>query len=184
MHGTQPFPQKNEPNLYARPAYGSSTPPAYQQDGYGMPLHKSSSRWNPKNWGRKMIIGVLAGVIILVVVIIVAAVLGSKANAYPDYSKLNYAVVDNYTGANFFDNFDYFTGYDPSAGFVHYVDQEGSEQMNLTFASSTSAVMRVDTSVADASTGRFSVRITSKNTYNDGLFVFDVLHTPYGCGTW
>ena len=129
MPGTHSTPQKTEPNLYARPALGASTPPSYQHDGYGMPL-------------------------------------------------------DNYTGLNFFDNFDYITGYDPSAGFVHYVDQAGSAQMNLTYASSTSAVMRVDTSVTDASTGRFSVRITSKNTYNNGLFIFDVLHTPYGCGTW
>jgi hypothetical protein len=49
--------------------------------------------------------------------------------------------------------------------------------------------LRVDTSVGpgsepDASTGRFSVRVTSKNTYNNGLFLFDVKHTPYGCGTW
>ena len=184
MNGTPSFPHKNEPNPYARPANISSTPPTYPQDGYGMPLHKSSSRWNPKTWSRRKIIAVVVCVILLVIIIIVAAVVGSKANAYPDYNKLSYALADNYTGANFFDNFDYFTGYDPSAGFVHYVDQAGSEQMNLTFASSTSAVMRVDTSVADASTGRFSVRITSKNTYNDGLFVFDVLHTPYGCGTW
>ena len=184
MPGTHSTPQKNEPNLYARPALGSSTPPSYQHDGYGMPLHKSEFWWNPKTWGRKTIIGVVVGTIILLVVIIVASVLGTKANAYPDYSKLNYALVDNYTGLNFFDNFDYFTGYDPSAGFVHYVDQAGSAQMNLTYASSTSAVMRVDTSVTDASTGRFSVRITSKNTYNNGLFIFDVLHTPYGCGTW
>lgn len=49
--------------------------------------------------------------------------------------------------------------------------------------------MRVDTSVTsdsdpNASTGRFSVRITSKTQYTDGLFIFDVVHTPYGCGTW
>ena len=36
----------------------------------------------------------------------------------------------------------------------------------------------------DASTGRFSVRIESKKTYNKGLFLFDVKHTPLGCATW
>ena len=65
-----------------------------------------------------------------------------------------------------------------------YVDQPGSEALNLTFASSTSAILRVDTSDTDASTGRKSVRIESKNQYNYGLFVFDILHTPFGCGTW
>lgn len=49
--------------------------------------------------------------------------------------------------------------------------------------------MKVDTSVGptsnpDASTGRFSVRVESKTQYDKGLFIFDVKHTPYGCGTW
>lgn len=60
---------------------------------------------------------------------------------------------------------------------------------NLTYASADTAVMRVDTSVGpgsvpDASTGRFSVRVTSKSTYDNGLFIFDIKHSPYGCGTW
>lgn len=59
----------------------------------------------------------------------------------------------------------------------------------MTYASNDSAVLRVDTSVGpgdspDASTGRFSVRVESKNTYENGLFVFDIKHTPYGCGAW
>lgn len=93
-------------------------------------------------------------------------------------------LADN--GTTFFDNFDYFTGYDPSQGFVHYVDRESSAQQNLTFASSDSAVIRVmvDDPGAAAHTGRKSVRIHSKKQYDDGLFIFDVLHTPYGCGTW
>jgi hypothetical protein len=50
-------------------------------------------------------------------------------------------------------------------------------------------VLRVDTSVTadsvpNASTGRFSVRITSTTQYSDGLFIFDVIHTPTGCATW
>ena len=56
--------------------------------------------------------------------------------------------------------------------------------MNLTYASTTSAILRVDTSETDATTGRKSVRIESKNQYDSGLFIFDILHTPYGCGTW
>ena len=65
-----------------------------------------------------------------------------------------------------------------------YVDGPGSTAQNLSYASNTSAVIRVDTSNSDASTGRNSVRITSKTQYNNGLFIFDILHTPYGCGTW
>jgi beta-glucanase (GH16 family) len=32
--------------------------------------------------------------------------------------------------------------------------------------------------------GRPSVRITSNNAYTHGLFVLDVNHMPFGCGTW
>jgi len=108
----------------------------------------------------------------------------ARRNRYPSYTKLTYSIQDTYSGTSFFDNFDYFTGYDPSSGFVHYVDSEGSVAQNLTYATDSSAILRVDTSDTDASTGRDSVRITSKTQYNDGLFIFDVLHTPYGCGTW
>lgn len=104
-------------------------------------------------------------------------------------SFLNTTNILTDSGTNFFDNFDYFTGYDPAQGFVHYVDPGGAQLYNLTYASSTSAILRVDTSVTpdsnpNASTGRFSVRLSSKNQYDTGLFVFDVVHTPTGCGTW
>ncbi|KAI9822580.1 MAG: hypothetical protein M1827_000299 [Pycnora praestabilis] len=157
-------------------------PPLYRYDN----IEKSptGSRWHPRNWSRKMWIYVAVGIIILLVAVIVGAVEGTKDNAYPDYSKLDYSLQDTYSGSSFFDNFDYFTGYDPSGGFVHYVDQPGSVQQNLTYASSTSAILRVDTTNTDASTGRNSVRISSKIQYDSGLFIFDILHTPYGCGTW
>jgi len=50
-------------------------------------------------------------------------------------------------------------------------------------------MVKVDNSVGpssspDASTGRFSVRLESKKQYNQGLFLFDVKHSPYGCATW
>ena len=95
------------------------------------------------------------------------------------------------SGTTFFDNFDYFTGYDPTNGFVHYVPEETaqSSQYNLTYASASSAVLRVDTTVdnstvPNAETGRFSVRLTSKKQFDTGLFVFDVIHSPVGCATW
>ncbi|MCJ1475749.1 hypothetical protein MMC13_004413 [Lambiella insularis] len=154
---------------------------------YERTLTPTGSRWNPSRWNRWTKIRALAGFIVCVVVlivIVVVAVVETRKNAYPNYSQLSYQLQDTYEGTLFFDNFDYFTGYDPSSGFVHYVDQAGSTQMNLTYASSTSAVLRVDTSETDASTGRKSVRIQSKRTYSSGLFLLDILHTPYGCGTW
>lgn len=107
-------------------------------------------------------------------------------NEYPDYSALTYTLQDTYSGTSFFDGFDYFTGYDPTSGFVHYVDSSvaTSTQYNLTYASSSSSILRVDTTDTDASTGRYSVRITSKKQYDSGLFIFDILNSPYGCSTW
>ena len=54
----------------------------------------------------------------------------------------------------------------------------------MTYATDDSVILKVDTSNAYAARGRQSVRIESKAHYNDGLFIFDILHTPYGCGTW
>jgi hypothetical protein len=107
------------------------------------------------------------------------------------YCKINMSNKPTDSGTTFFDNFDYFTGYDPAQGFVHYVPaaQADSPQYNLTTATDSSAILKVDTTVTaetvpNASTGRFSVRIESKKQYSTGLFIFDVIHTPLGCGTW
>ena len=51
--------------------------------------------------------------------------------------------------------------------------------MNLTFASATRAVLRVDNTETNASTGRHSARLTSKNQYTTGLFIFDVVNCMY-----
>ncbi|KAK8035046.1 glycoside hydrolase family 16 protein [Apiospora rasikravindrae] len=142
-------------------------------------------------WYKRKRTWIISAVVLIVAIIVavVAGVLVSKANRYPDYTKLNYSLQDTYSGETFFDQFDYFTGFDPAQGFVHYVPKEQAQQLNLTHATAQSAVMKVDTSVGpgsnpDASTGRFSVRVSSKKQYNSGLFIFDVKHTPFGCGTW
>ncbi|TEY40801.1 hypothetical protein BOTCAL_0420g00070 [Botryotinia calthae] len=164
----------------------SDSPPKYAVDD---PSSLAPRWWDMRAWSKKIWAIFGAGIIILIIIIVVAAVEGSKKNAYPDYSQLNYTLKDTYSGTDFFDNFDYFNTYDPSAGFVHYVDSEVAAQYNLTYASSSSAIVRVDTSVTadsnpNASTGRFSVRIESKTQYTDGLFIFDIVHTPIGCATW
>lgn len=165
----------------------------------------TGSRWNPRNWGWKSWTLTAAALIILIIVIVVPAVVVTEKdnNAYPDYTTLSYSLVDTYSGADFFDNFDYFTGYDPSGGFVQYVllynislihacayisssysNPTDCAERNITYASSTSAVLRVDNTEENATTGRHSARLTSKNSYNTGLFIFDIIHAPYGCATW
>jgi len=166
---------------------GGSPRPMYKIDRDGT----LAPRWyEHKYWSRKVWIGIGAAVVIVIIIIVVAAVEATKNSKYPDYSKLTYSLTDTYSGANFFDSFDYFSGYDPTSGFVHYVPEEMAKQYNLTYTTASSAIIRVDTSVTpttvpNASTGRFSVRITSKKQYGiNSLFIFDVRHTPTGCGTW
>ncbi|KAK2602442.1 hypothetical protein N8I77_008972 [Diaporthe amygdali] len=148
--------------------------------------------WDFKTWRRRTWAIIVSIVVVIIVVVVIVVTMLQKNNAYPNYKRLSYSLSDEYSGSDFFDNFDYYTGYDPTNGFVHYVPREQAESLNLTYASTSSAVLRVDTSVGptsspDASTGRFSVRATSKrqyNTGNGGLYLFDIKHTPYGCGTW
>ncbi|KAF7558050.1 hypothetical protein G7046_g5898 [Stylonectria norvegica] len=170
-------------------------PPMYEEillsRDNGNVRHAQSSMpwWNPRFWRKRVWGGVVAVIIIVIVIVVAVVVTQNKNNAYPDYSTVSYSLKETYEGETFFDQFNYFTGYDPTAGFVHYVPEAQAKSLNLTYASSSTAVLKVDTSVGpsdtpNASTGRFSVRVSSKNTYDSGLFIFDVKHTPYGCGTW
>ncbi|KAH8710636.1 putative glycosidase C21B10.07 [Beauveria bassiana] len=147
--------------------------PGYEDDGDVRPYHGKASRvttrmpwWNPRYWARKVWIAI---VVVLIIVIVIAVAVDS--------------------GENFFSQFNYFNTYDPANGFVHYVSEADAKQHNLTYATANTAVIKVDTTVGpgstpDASTGRFSVRIESKKTYNKGLFLFDVKHSPYACAAW
>jgi hypothetical protein len=49
---------------------------------------------------------------------------------------------------------------------------------------SNTAILKVDNLQKNQTTGRYSVRLTSKKAWDTGLFIFDVFHTPYGCATW
>ena len=65
-----------------------------------------------------------------------------------------------------------------------YVNQSTSNSLNLTYVGEDSVVLKVDTSNKNATKGRQSVRLESKTSYDSGLFIFDIIHTPYGCGLW
>ena len=76
---------------------------------------------DPRKWSLRCWITTVAVNIICLIIIIIVAVMVSKANRYPNYSKLNYRLVETYSGESFFDKFNYFFGYDPAQGFVQYV---------------------------------------------------------------
>ncbi|CAG8108395.1 unnamed protein product [Penicillium olsonii] len=137
--------------------------------------------YNPRSWppGTRVRLPLLI-IIILVITVVPIEVI---KNRYPNYKYLEYKLVDEYSGPKFFEKFNYFTEEDPTKGFVVYVNGTTATNLNLTHASDT-AILRVDAATRNAKDGRNSVRIESKKTYDEGLFIFDILHTPFGCGTW
>ncbi|WXC49681.1 hypothetical protein QX201_009358 [Fusarium graminearum] len=158
----------------AAPAYDEILPSRQGQD-----VRHASSRmpwWNPRYWRKGIWAAVILAFVVVLIIVIAVSVTKVKENRYPDYSPLSYSLADTYGGESFYDQFNYFTGYDPTQGFVHYVPREQAQALNLTSASADSAFLRVDTSVGpnsepNASTGRFSVRVVSKKTYDSGLFI-------------
>lgn len=149
---------------------------------------KNSPRYNPRGLSQKTkcITGIMTVVVFVGVIVgaIVGGVVGSRNHQYPDYSPLQYQLVDNYMAADFFDKFNYFSEVDPTGGTVDYVDQAAAQDLNLTYTTGDSAVLKVDTDNEPTGRGRRSVRIESKAQYDHGLFIFDIAHTPVGCGTW
>ncbi|OAL07286.1 hypothetical protein IQ06DRAFT_9400 [Phaeosphaeriaceae sp. SRC1lsM3a] len=106
-----------------------------------------------------------------------------SAAAFFELSIAGYVLEDDYM-TDFYSNFNFFTGPDPTLGFVDYVDEATARQSNLINASSTAgAHFGVDTTNKTPN-GRPSIRIESKKKYNDGLIVLDLAHMPFGCGTW
>ncbi|OCL03283.1 glycoside hydrolase family 16 protein [Glonium stellatum] len=112
----------------------------------------------------------------------------SPANAVKR-ATTGYTLIDSFKGNNFFDNFDFFTGPDPTTGFVDYKDNVTAHNLGLASVSNGAAFMRVDDQNTYApppnSNGRPSVRISSKKTYTKGLFIADIAHMPGSiCGVW
>ncbi|KZV67886.1 glycoside hydrolase family 16 protein [Peniophora sp. CONT] len=93
---------------------------------------------------------------------------------------------DEYIGDDFFATWQWETFDDPTHGRTNYVDQSAARQKNLSVATSQKFVMRADdtTVVSDSARGRDSIRISSKASYDEALFVIDVAHMPSGCATW
>ncbi|KAK8189656.1 concanavalin A-like lectin/glucanase domain-containing protein, partial [Phyllosticta paracitricarpa] len=93
----------------------------------------------------------------------------------------------------FFNNFTFFNGpADPTHGTVNYLSSHKEAVNKRLIGTGTADDGTTTVKIAvDAKTklqgnaGRNSIRITSKNKYNKGLFVFDVVHMPPSvCGLW
>lgn len=120
---------------------------------------------------------------IIMSIVILLGLLVQKATAG------GYTLVDDYTPESIFSNFTFFTGPDPTEGFVKYVGEAEARDAGLIgiltdYNGESTAYMGVDYT-HPAPKGRPSVRIESNNTYNQGLFIANFTHVPgTACGSW
>lgn len=97
----------------------------------------------------------------------------------------SYKLVTTYDYSNFFDDFTFYTGVDPTNGFVDYLSYTDASAAGLATITSNQIYMGVDYTTATATGGRKSVRVSSNTEYTHGLFILDLSHMPGSiCGVW
>jgi len=100
-----------------------------------------------------------------------------------------YTLTQNYTGANFYSGFDFFTNPDPTDGHVQFLSMTDANDTQIAGlingGNATMAVFLGVDSQNNAPNGRSSVRVSSTQAFHHGLFITDIAHMPGGiCGTW
>ncbi|KAI0697837.1 glycoside hydrolase family 16 protein, partial [Cerioporus squamosus] len=77
----------------------------------------------------------------------------------------------------------FFTGADPTHGLVKFVD--GDEASKLAYVQDDgTVVLAVDNSNDLVNGNRKSVRITTDDSFDRGLFIADIYAMPHGCSVW
>lgn len=107
-----------------------------------------------------------------------------------------YRLDTEFNASNFFDEFDFFTGSDPTHGFVKYEDKQDAFRLNLAKTTDVSVpglhsptnvvhLAAQSGAISSSSAGRSSVRVTSRRQFPHGLFISDFAHLPQAeCGIW
>lgn len=96
-----------------------------------------------------------------------------------------YGLVDVYDAGNFFNEFSFYTGADPTHGYVDYLSQSDASAAGLINNNNNQIYLGVDSWSYEPSNGRASVRVSSNKAYTHGLFVADIQHMPGDlCGIW
>ena len=95
----------------------------------------------------------------------------------------------NWSGYSLFGNFTFWDqsidGTDPTQGYVYYANEgESWEWGYVNVTEDGGAYIGCDYWSIATGTGRGSVRLTSNEAWEHGLFIADIEHMPQGCGTW
>ncbi|GAO51130.1 hypothetical protein G7K_5241-t1 [Saitoella complicata NRRL Y-17804] len=178
----------SEKEISSRSRTSSSAPVAPR--GFSPVRQKGSSR------GRRALCITLAFLIALGVGLGVGLGIGLKKKGSDNKitisdinsaAAINYTLSRNYTGQNFFDEWNFETITDPTHGFVNYVDRSTAFKSNLTYIKNGTAYIHADSTTnltATNTVGRPSVRISTTDAFTHGLFMLNLTHMPVGCGTW
>ncbi|KAI0136584.1 concanavalin A-like lectin/glucanase domain-containing protein [Xylariales sp. AK1849] len=113
----------------------------------------------------------------------------SAVSAFGALAQAAYTIQDTYDTTSFFDGFEFYSGADPTNGFVQYHNAALANSSSLAGYANGGIYLGVDSSTENPSApGRGSIRMNSKKTYTKGLFVADIAHMPTtsksGCGLW
>jgi len=93
--------------------------------------------------------------------------------------------VDKYEGDSFLDGWNFFDKGDPTHGLVNYQNAGDAKSKGLAVVNNGQVILSVDdTTQLRPGDKRDSVRISTKKTYNGGLFVADFAAMPVGCSVW
>ncbi|PMB71164.1 Endo-1,3(4)-beta-glucanase [Beauveria bassiana] len=99
-----------------------------------------------------------------------------------------YSLATSYAGDALINGFNWIDTRDLSNGYVRYQSQANAASQGLFAVDKHTGVVRIGvdhTNTLDVSDGRPSIRLESKEAYNQGLFVADFLHMPPSqCGVW
>lgn len=97
-----------------------------------------------------------------------------------------YTLHELYKGDKIIQEWVYFHDPDPTNGPVNYLTQQQAQEKGLAYVDKDGvAVLAVDSKSPVAEGGkRDSIRISSPQTYNTGLFIADFVKMPTGCGVW
>jgi hypothetical protein len=100
-------------------------------------------------------------------------------------SSSTYTLKATFDHTNFFSQMTFFTGGDPTGGYVDYLTQSAAQSAGLINTNNNQIYMGVDYTTLNPSAGRASVRVSSNAVWTHGLFIADIAHMPGGiCGTW
>jgi hypothetical protein len=111
--------------------------------------------------------------------------LGASILCAAGIANANYVLADKYNHTNFFDEFSFFSGSDPTNGFVEFSSASVANTSGLAGYSNGAVYLGVDSTTVNPSGGRGAVRLTSNKAYTHGLFIADITHMPGGiCGVW